>query len=366
MYYHTPTASSAIYVSIYHLLILRISAGQRIKIAFCAFSTMRQFNRSSLKDEEFAVESLADEEATLELAMSSIDGSSQDFGSLKSHPHDRRLKSERIAMYTLIAFVVAMFFGLIPLSWKRRSEPFLVGDEFVPLDQKDMIRCAGSNTTTTFDEWLQQDMRDISKLCDPTFLGSSQKADPTRTPIKVFIMMGEANMVGAGLIKGDVEGSLEFAVHQKNRFTHLKGQDRSGWEIPRNDVRYVSVHNDFEVLENDWLTINEERGYFGPEIQFGYIMGEIFDEPVLIIKAAQGHNSLGGELLPPGSEQYQVDGYIYAGYGESPRRWEAGSSRMENGWRAGMKYDQNVANVKTIVRNIDRYYPGASTYEIAG
>jgi hypothetical protein len=330
---------------------------------------MRKFDHSSLKEDgnyEFTIEGLEAEEVTQELAMSSIDGSSQEFGSLKLHPNDRRLNSERVATYTLIAFVVAMSIGLIPLSWKRRSEPFLMGDALVSLGQKDMIQCAGTDNLTTIDEWVQQDMRNISKLCDPTFLGNSQTADPTRTPVKVFIMMGEANMIGAGLIEGDVEGSLDFAVYQKNRFTHLQGQDRSGWESPRKDVRYVSVQSEFEVLENDWLTINEERGYFGPEIQFGYIMGEIFDEPVLLIKAAQVHNSLGGEILPPGSEQYQVDGYIYAGYGESPRRWEAGTSRVENGWRAGMKYDQNVANVKNIVRNIDRYYPGASTYEIAG
>lgn len=330
---------------------------------------MGKFDRFSLKDGgncEFTVEDLEDEAATLDLAMSSIDGSAQEFGSLKSHPRDRRLKTERIAIYTFLAFIAAMFIGLIPLSWKKRSEPYLVGDALKPLGQKDMIQCAGSSQKITLNDWLRQDMSDISSLCDPTFLGYSQKADPTRSSVKVFIMMGEANMLGAGLIEGDVEGSLEYTVFKKQRFAHLKNQDTSSWSNPRNDVRHVAIQYDFEVLENDWLTINEERGYFGPEIQFGYVMGEIFDEPVLIIKAAEGHDSLGGEMLPPGSEQYQKDGYVYAGYGDSPRKWEVGASRIANGWRAGMKYDQNVANVKNVLRNIDRYYPGASTYEVAG
>jgi hypothetical protein len=330
---------------------------------------MGRFDRFSLKDDrnyEFTVEDLDDEEATQDLAMSSVDGSAHEFGSLKSHPRERRMKTEQIAMYTFMAFIVAMFIGLLPLSWKKRSEPYLIGDSLKPLGQRGMIQCSGSDRTITLDDWLRQDMQDISTLCDPFFLGNSPKADPTRTPVKVFIMMGEANMVGAGLIAGNVEGALDYTVNSKQRFTHLKSQGGSGWASPRNDVRHVAVHEDFEVLEDNWLTLNEERGYFGPEIQFGYVMGEVLDEPVLIIKAAEGHNSLGGEMLPPGSEQFQVDGYVYAGYGDSPRRWEAGTTRVENGWRAGMKYDQNVANVKNVLRNIHQYYPGASTYEVAG
>lgn len=330
---------------------------------------MGRFERFSLKGDnnyDFSVEDLDDEDATLDLALSSIDGSTQELGSLKSHPRERRLKTERIAMYTLLVFAAAIFICLIPLSWKKRSEPYMIGDSLKPLGQKGMVDCAGSERVITLDDLLRQDMGDISKLCDPKFLGQSQKADPTRTPVKVFVMLGEANMVGAGLIKGNVEGALDYTVYEKSRFVHMRGQDGFDWESPRNDVRHVVVNNDFELLENDWLAINEERGYFGTELQFGYVLGELLDEPVLIIKAAEGHTSLGGEMLPPGSEQYQKDGYVYAGYGDSPRRWEAGASRVASSWRGGMKYDQHVSNVKNILRNIHQYYPGASTYEVAG
>lgn len=329
---------------------------------------MTTFEETSKDDGnyEFTIEDVEDGEATLGRAMSSIDGSCQEIGSLKTHPRDRRLKSERIAMYTFLAFVAAMFVGLIPLSWKKKSEPFMLGDDMKQLGQKDMIKCSGIGKQITMDDWLRQQIQDISALCDPTFPAHTQRADPAITPVKVFIMMGEANMVGAGAIEGDAEGSLEYTVYQKGRFVHLKSSDGNGWAAPRNDVRHVMVQNEFEVLENNWLSVNDERGYFGPEIQFGYIVGEVFDEPVLIIKAAHGHNSLGGELLPPGSEQYQKDGYMYAGYGDSPRRWEVGTTRAENGWRAGMKYDQNVANIKRILRDIATYYPGASTYSIEG
>jgi hypothetical protein len=331
---------------------------------------MGKFDRFSLNekgDYEFTIEDLEDEETTLDLAMSSIDGSSQEIGSLTKHPRDRREKSERVAMYAFIAFIFAMFIGLIPLSWKKKSDAFMMAESFKPIGRQNLIQCAGSEKTLTVNEWLGQDMADISALCDPTFLGSSRKADPTRTPVKVFIMMGEANMFGTGMISGGSEGTLEFTVHKKHRFSHLKSEDGREWGPPRNDVRHVALHNDFEIVENNWLTIDEDRGYFGPEIQFGYVMGEFFDEPVLIIKAAQGHASLGGEMLPPGSQEYSHDGYMYAGYADSPRRWEAGSTRVaSNSWRAGIKYDQHVHNVKQALRRISDYYPGSSTYEIAG
>lgn len=313
---------------------------------------------------EYDMDDLDDEVTTVDIAQSSMDGSSkQQLGELTKHPHDRRLKSERVALYAFAGFIVAMFLGLLPLSWKDRSKAY-AGDALVSIGDEDMIACAGRQGKITLDDWLDQGMQNISTLCDPIFLGESAKADATRTTVKVFILMGEANMVGTGQIAGDVEGTLAYTVNQKQRFTHLLQED-GAWSA-RNDVRYVSVHSDFEVAENGWLKVQDESEYFGPELQFGYVMGEVLDEPVLLVKSASGHSSLGGDILPPGSQSYEMDGYVYAGYGDSPRRWETGTTPTPNSWRAGMMYDEYVANAKNVLRNIGTYYPGASTYEIAG
>jgi hypothetical protein len=323
-------------------------------------------------DYEFTIDELdADEEETkLDETLSlSVESESQEVGGLLKDPRvDRRRKSQRIALYAFAGFFAALFVGLIPLSWKNKDRAsFTSGGSLQPLGKKNMIKCAGGDgTPITLEEWLSQNMDDISTLCDPQFLGESRKADPTRTTVKVFIMMGEANMVGAGLLHGGDDGTLEYTVYKKNRFTHLKSPNNDGWNRPRNDVRYVAVTDNFNVVENKWLQIDDDRGYVGPETQFGYVMGELFDEPVLIIKAAQGHCSLGGDLLPPESEPYELDGYVYPGYGGSPRRWEVGSTPIETSWHAGIKYDQHVSNIKKILRNIRTYYPGASTYEISG
>ncbi|MFT5469549.1 MAG: hypothetical protein ACI8UO_004670, partial [Verrucomicrobiales bacterium] len=80
----------------------------------------------------------------------------------------------------------------------------------------------------------------------------------------------------------------------------------------------------------------------------------------------------GWDLLPPGSPSYEFtdpkDGktYVYAGYGDSPLRWEKGTEPEAIGWKAGVQYDGDIARAKAVLSNLDTYYPGAKGYEIAG
>ena len=59
-------------------------------------------------------------------------------------------------------------------------------------------------------------------------------------------------------------------------------------------------------------------------------MGELLDEPVLILKSCIGNRSLGWDLLPPGSERYTVDGKTYAGYKDTPDSWIEGQPKPAN------------------------------------
>ncbi len=64
---------------------------------------------------------------------------------------------------------------------------------------------------------------------------------------------------------------------------------------------------------------------FGPELGFGQVMGYVHEEPVLLLKACIGNRSLGWDLLPPGSERFEFDGKIYAGYKDVANFWDKGS-----------------------------------------
>jgi Carbohydrate esterase, sialic acid-specific acetylesterase len=115
-------------------------------------------------------------------------------------------------------------------------------------------------------------------------------------PVKVFILAGQSNM----------EGKAPNALfeHQatdpktKDLFTHLRKDDK--W-IVRDDVfiKFLNRHGG--------LTI----GYGSPdrtgvELEFGTVMGDYFEEPVILIKTAWGGHSLCKNFRPP-SAGYPAD-----------------------------------------------------------
>ena len=70
-------------------------------------------------DHDFSIEDLEDDDTTVEMALSDIDG----IHSLKKHPQVTRLQHEKkVALYVALGFLVAIGLGLIPLSWKNLSD----------------------------------------------------------------------------------------------------------------------------------------------------------------------------------------------------------------------------------------------------
>lgn len=221
-------------------------------------------------------------------------------------------------------------------------------------------------------------------VATPTF---AQLPDPDEKPadvskkVKVFIIMGQSNTLEMGKVKGDKEGSLEYAVKNENLYPFMV--DEEGKWTTRKDVRNVHVMGSggpgkTSVKRNDWLTVS--GGKIGIEIGIGHHLGNALDEPVLILKSSIGNRSLGWDLLPPGSPSYEYElevknrktkevekkTYVYAGYGQSPDKWEKGTEPKPIGWKAGVQYDGDVARAKDVLKNLDKYYPGATGYEVAG
>jgi len=183
-------------------------------------------------------------------------------------------------------------------------------------------------------------------------------------PVQVYILLGQSNMVGAGRIAGDKDGSLEHAVKTKQNYPYLV-DDAGKWTI-RNDVRNVRVMNN-RGFNNEWMTITGRT--IGPEISIGHYVGHAVDAPVLILKSCIGNRCLGFDLLPPGSEQFEFEEkgktMVHAGYKEFGI-WEKGTEPPKSGWYAGTQYDADVAAAKRVLKQLDKYYPGAKGYEVAG
>lgn len=180
--------------------------------------------------------------------------------------------------------------------------------------------------------------------------------------VKVFIVMGQSNTLEMGKVAGG-EGSLDHAVKEEKLYPFLV-DDEGNWTV-RKDVRNVSVMTSRKgIYRNEWLTVDGKRR-IGIEQGIGHQLGAALDEPVMVLKSSIGNRSLGWDLLPPGTESWEDGGKMNPGYG---LRLEEGKpvKPAPGKWYAGKQYDDDVANAKKILNDLQKYYPEAKGYEVAG
>ena len=187
-------------------------------------------------------------------------------------------------------------------------------------------------------------------------------------PVKVYILMGQSNMLGLGHVNGNKDGTLEYAVHEKGLYPYLVDDQKKNW-VTSDHCRNVRVmngrDNKMHVYHNEFLTVRGET--IGPEIGIGHCLESSIDGPIMLLKSCIGNRSLGWDLLPPGSPRYDYNDRTYAGYKDSPAYWDKGTPKPEPiDWYAGLQYDTDVANAKAVLNELDKYYPDASKYQIAG
>ncbi|HUT95505.1 MAG TPA: sialate O-acetylesterase [Thermoguttaceae bacterium] len=201
-----------------------------------------------------------------------------------------------------------------------------------------------------------------------------KEADMSK-PVQVYILLGQSNMLGMGKVAGDKEGTLENAVKAKKKYPYLV-DDAGNW-TERKDVRNVRVMGSgtgaMRQFNNEWMTVKGRN--IGPELGIGHYVGQVTDAPVIILKSCIGNRSLGWDLLPPGSERYEAEvtdkqgnkaTKVFAGYKDSPASWDKGTEPKPITWYAGMQYDGDTANAKKVLSELEKYYPGAKKYEVAG
>jgi len=133
-----------------------------------------------------------------------------------------------------------------------------------------------------------------------------------QAPVRVFLLAGQSNMQGQGAVSfddprdynsglGNLVWSMEHSASAE-RMAHLR--DANGDWVVRDDVMiYYKVNN---TPRYGGLTIGY-TGYggsthIGPELQFGHVVGDAFDEPVFLIKTAWGGKSLFVDFRPPSAE----------------------------------------------------------------
>ncbi len=179
--------------------------------------------------------------------------------------------------------------------------------------------------------------------------------DSTRTgqagkgPIKVFILAGQSNMEGQAVVDlegkdyNEGKGTLAFLMRDPAKaepYKHLK-DDQGRWAI-RDDV-WVRYQPEDAPRRAGPLTFGftpyGDPHHFGPELQFGHVMGDRFENQVLLIKTAWGGKSLYADFRPPSS-----------------------------GGTVGPCYTKMLEEIRTALANLKSEFPGydGSGYELAG
>ncbi|MCH8823274.1 MAG: sialate O-acetylesterase [Planctomycetes bacterium] len=155
-------------------------------------------------------------------------------------------------------------------------------------------------------------------------------------PIKVFVLAGQSNMQGHGLLRTiDWLGEDEEYGHLLKT---LKNEDGS-WSV-RDDVWIYYPRNPNTTKQGN-LTVGfgANNNKIGPELMFGHIVGDHFENQVLLIKAAWGGKSLAEDFRPPSS-----------------------------GGTTGPYYNEMIKIVVDALSNIKEHFPDyqGQGYEIAG
>ena len=149
----------------------------------------------------------------------------------------------------------------------------------------------------------------ISLLCTSVFAANP---DHSEGVIKVFLLAGQSNMEGQGVVDLDHpehynggRGILKTVLDDPDTgraFGHWRNADGS-W-VKRDDV-FVCYQPERGPYKAGPLSIGfagyEGLHHFGPEMELGWELGEHFHEPVLLIKTCWGGKSLMNDFRPPSS-----------------------------------------------------------------
>ena len=177
-------------------------------------------------------------------------------------------------------------------------------------------------------------------------------------PVKVFVLAGQSNMEGHGFIAADAKrnggkGSLEFAAKDPataDKFKHLL--DPNGKWRSRDDVciSYLDRRGPLTV----GYGVKPDR--IGPELGFGWVMGDALAEPVLLIKCAWGGKSLAVDFRPPsaGKIPYPLGAKVQAAIDADPQI-------------VGKYYRETISLTKAALANLKDLVPGSDgRYELVG
>lgn len=177
--------------------------------------------------------------------------------------------------------------------------------------------------------------------------------------LKIFILAGQSNMQGH-CTTSVIENRLEDPELKLGFEKYHQG----GSFVKRDDVSINHIEKKMHGPLSVGYGATKEK--IGPELSFGWAIGNKLDEDVLIIKAAWGGKSLFRDFLPP-SGRKPGDAFIQALEAKAKKRNKP-FSKKEYLQEFGHYYRLMMASIDETLSNLKTYAPNYDDqgYEIAG
>jgi len=183
-------------------------------------------------------------------------------------------------------------------------------------------------------------MKSLNYLLYVVFLATVSTA--FAKPLKVYILAGQSNMVGQGIVEGkDRAGTLEWCVAHgdKQKYKFLVGD---GGKFTEQEDVWIYYETQFNKTRLGNLTVGYglKENVVGLELSFGEQIQKQEGQQVLLIKTAWGGKSLGKDFRPPSA-----------------------------GGQPGHYYKETVRIIQSVLKNLKKHFPNYDEkfgYEIAG
>lgn len=175
-------------------------------------------------------------------------------------------------------------------------------------------------------------------------------------PVKVFILAGQSNMEGKAKVS-----LLDYQAEQPMTRNLYKPFRKDGKWAERTDV-WVKF---FERKGNLTVGFGSPK-CIGPELGFGQVVGDRYDEPVLLIKTAWGGRSLYRDFRPPGAGLPPMKVLEAMQEDLKKRKKDVSLDEIKAGF--GASYRTMIKEVRDTLADLKAHFPdyAGQGYEIAG
>lgn len=151
----------------------------------------------------------------------------------------------------------------------------------------------------------------VAVIGRPDLLPAQDSRPAARPPVRVVVLAGQSNMEGQAVVDlsgkdyNDGKGTLAALANDPLRASlAAPWRDAKGAWKTRDDVFVRYQREERPLLKGPLgfgFSVYGDLHHFGPELEIGRVLGDRFEEPILLVKTAWGGKSLAVDFRPPGA-----------------------------------------------------------------